>query len=40
MQQFSAHNQDIQVLPFDISRETALADPHLLEAFEAERETI
>ncbi|MCO5495221.1 hypothetical protein [Enterococcus innesii] len=35
MQQFSAHNQDVQVLPFDISRETALADPHLLEAFEA-----
>lgn len=35
MQQFSALSQDVQVLPFDISREAALADTHLLEVFEA-----
>ncbi len=35
MQQFSALSQDAQVLPFDISREAALSDTHLLEVFEA-----
>ena len=35
MQQFSALSQGAQVLPFDISREAALSDTHLMEVFEA-----
>lgn len=35
MQQFSALSQGAQMLPFDISREAALSDTHLMEVFEA-----